>query len=254
MKSHWSVRKLCSGCHGLPSTLRLPIGERAQAYRTDTKVLPITVAALVWFQVGVYRRSNRIVNIGLAAATIALAAAILVIGNGLATRTAALDNAEQGGYDSIVTTSRLQAAAYELQSQLSLQLLGAGSGDRDELTVQLDADMVTISSDADSTRERAAARELEVRWTRYRDVTAAIAEQPDQGQAIASFQGGGLSTFNGLNTSIESVLSDNRTQFTDGVDTAADSVGLVPWLTIVLPAIAVVAIVLGVQRRLADYQ
>jgi hypothetical protein len=31
-----SVRKLCSGCQGLPSTFRLPIGARAQAYRTET--------------------------------------------------------------------------------------------------------------------------------------------------------------------------------------------------------------------------
>lgn len=35
-KSMSSVRKLCSGCQGLPSTFRLPIGARAQAYRTET--------------------------------------------------------------------------------------------------------------------------------------------------------------------------------------------------------------------------
>ena len=27
----WPVRRLCSGCQGMPSTLRLPIGERAHA-------------------------------------------------------------------------------------------------------------------------------------------------------------------------------------------------------------------------------
>jgi hypothetical protein len=223
----------------------------------------VAVVALVWIQFGVFHRSNRLFNIGLVAATVLLAVTLALGWSGSATRVLALDNARSGGYDSIVTTSRLQSSAYQLQSQLSLGLLGEAGptttdgDDPQSLITALDAEVAAVRAEADSTREQAAADELAVRWERYRQVAESITSSSTVGtsaEAVALFQGAGLSTFNGFNTSIESVLSDNRTQFSDGVAVAASSVDLLPWFSLILPALAAVATVLGIQSRLRDYQ
>lgn len=217
----------------------------------------ISLVVLIWFQLGITKRSNRIINVGLATATILVAATVVIIGNGGVTRSLALSNAESGGYDAIAATSALQASANELQSQLSLRLLGDSTGEIDVLVADLDTTVAAIGTNADSTREEAAAAELATRWARYRAAVESIAgaaNGADSGRAITEFQDSGLSSFNGLNLSIESVLSDNRTQFSDGVDAAADAVNLLPLFSLVLPLLAVIALVFGVQARLRDYQ
>lgn len=218
----------------------------------------LAVGLLFWLQIGTFNRSKRLLNVGYVAATLAMVVGVAVLGQQQLVRAEALTNAEAGGYDSIAATSRLQADAFAAQSELSLRLLGT---DETETLLagrlnDIEDDVVSIGQGADSDRERAAADELAGRWARYRATTsdiAALAEtNPDE--AVARFQGTGISTFNGLNTSIESVLSDNRAQFVDGVEGAADAVALLPVVTIVLPLVAVLAIVWGTQRRLEEYQ
>ncbi len=216
------------------------------------------VAQLVRIQIGTFNRSRRILNIGYAVATVALVIGVIALAQGLLVRAQALANAETGGYDSIATTSQLQADAFAVQAELSLRLLGTGDPDvdLDGLIERIETDIASVGEAADSERERAAAVELAGRWARYRATTSEIAALADSDPdgAVGLFQGTGISTFNGLNTSIESVLSDNRAQFVDGVGGAADSVAWLPVLTIVLPLIAALAAVLGTQRRLEEYQ
>ena len=50
------------------------------------------------------------------------------------------------------------------------------------------------------------------------------------------------------------MLSDNRSQFIAGVSEAADAVGTTPFLTIILPVLAALAILLAIQRRLGEYR
>ncbi|MCP3989164.1 MAG: hypothetical protein GY724_08820 [Actinomycetia bacterium] len=216
-----------------------------------------TAVFLVWFQLGVFHRSNRIINIGLTLATLLIIATLAVVANVTMVRVQALRNAEDGGYDSIVATSALQSSAYEVQSQLSLRLLGAESEDPVTIISSIDNEIAAVAAGVDSTRERAAAEELDIRWDRYRQTVesiTALSSQGSQDEAIALFQGAGISDFNGLNTSIESVLSDNRNQFDDGVTSAAASPRLLPLVSVILPALAALAVILGVQGRLRDYQ
>lgn len=219
----------------------------------------LALLQLVRLQLGTVKRSNRVLNIGYLAATAALLVAVVLLGQQLLVRSSALSNAETGGYDSIASTSRLQADAFDVQSELSLRLLGTPSAagtDIDELMDQIEGDIAAVELAADSDRERAAATELSGRWARYRATTSDIAAlaNTDRDEAIARFQGSGISTFNGLNTSIESVLSDNRSQFVNGVEGAADSVTWLPIVALALPLVAALAIVWGTQRRLEEYQ
>ena len=65
---------------------------------------------------------------------------------------------------------------------------------------QIEGDIAAVELAADSDRERAAATELSGRWARYRATTTEIAAlaDTDRDEAIARFQGSGISTFNGV--------------------------------------------------------
>jgi hypothetical protein len=172
-------------------------------------------------------------------------------------RNQALDQAAEGGYDAIATTSVIQTSAFDLQSRLSLEILDGRGDDLDAAYAEVTDRIEALRQGADSDRELAAADALAVRWTRYEDVARRIEARVDGGDragAVELFQGEGLSTFNGLNTAVESALSDNRDQFLDGVDRASSAVGTTPYLTIVLPVLAALAILLAIQRRLGEYR
>ena len=229
------------------------------------------VVALAKLQSGAFRRSNRVLSVPLVLATGLVVATLVGVGSGLVTRSAALRNARAGGYDSIAATSRLQSSVLELQSDLGLRLLagtdaddGTGAGDRTEagdstdgLLAAIDDDVAAIDAGADSERERAVAAELAIRWDRYRAAAESIVSLADTGDttgAAAELRGAGLSTFNGVNTTIESVLSDNRSQFSSGVAEAAAADRYLPIYSVALPVLAALAAVYGVLRRLGDYR
>lgn len=216
------------------------------------------LAFLLWLQVRISQRSRRTINLGLAFATIMVVAALGVVASSYQARQSTLERSADGGYDTIAATSRLQTAAYDVQTRLSLALLGTTvDGDVQASLDQLVAESEQIRAAADSDRERAAADALQVRLDRYQASAIAIADLAAVGrraEADVAFRGTGLSDFNGLNMAIEGVLSDNRTQFTDGVGEASDATRLLPYLMLGLPLLAVIGSVIGVQRRLRDYQ
>jgi hypothetical protein len=234
--------------------------DRGRFWQLAAMLLGVTaVVVLLWLQVGTYIRSNRILNPALVTATLAVAAAIAALALGVASRADALRRADSGGYDAITATASTQSAAFTLQTELSLRLLevdGTGN-DVQQLVGTIDQAVSRVTAGADSPRELAAADELAERWGRYRDTSQEIldlAEQGDLSEAIEAFQGKGSSTFNGMNTTVEGVLSDNRAQFHDGVAGAADAVGSLPLTVAGTSILAALATILGVQRRLDDYR
>ena len=189
----------------------------------------------------------------------ALLATVVFLGRGLLVRQTALSNAESGGYDSIVATSELQSSVFELQSDIGLSLLDQQALSTDVSVDQLTEGVAEIRRRAEadnSEREIAAVSLLEARLERYNasveQITANATTQPQV--AVDLFEGEGLSNFNGVNTALESVLSDNRTQFNSGVAAASDGLSLVPFATVILPILAALGTILGVQRRLGEYQ
>ncbi len=222
----------------------------------------LTLIVLAWVQYGLAKRVRRIINPLLLLATLAFIGFLAVLINGYAVRQQALNDASAGGYDAVVASAQMQEATFGLQSQLGLLLLDSpGQGSRNVTVSELISDgetaVVATVEAADSDREQAAAEALAVRWGRYRDVAVdvtTLAEAGDQDAALAIFQGQGLSTFNGVNTAIESVLSDNRTQFTDGVALARSAVERLPWICLLLSVLAGILTIIGLQRRLGDYR
>ncbi len=223
----------------------------------------LSLAAMVIMQIGLARRTRRVFNPLLVLSTLALAGLIGLLTFGNATRVLALSDADTGGYDAIGASSEMQNIAFDLQSQLALALLDepsqttANSAEIDELISAGDNQILALAAAADSDREQAAARTLQVRWSRYLAVIDEIRTMnitSGQTAAAALFQGDGVATFNGVNTAIESVLLDNRDQFSDGIQTASDAVEFNPWWCLFLTVVAALLAIVAIQRRLADYR
>ncbi len=217
----------------------------------------LTLLALFRVQVGLLARTNRIFNPLLVLATLLIGTVVAYLIVGPVARSQSLDEASTGGYDAIVTTARIQTDAFNLQSQLSLKLLDDSSVDLETLFAEVEQSITELQDGADSPRENAAAETLALRWQRYEEVARTIDTQASNGNraaAVELFQGEGLANFNGLNTGVESALSDNRTQFISGVNTASNAVSTTPFLSIILPVLAALAILLAIQRRLGEYR
>ncbi len=220
----------------------------------------VALAALLRLQAGTLARSNRIVNLPMAAATVLVALELLMLGYAGVVRSTALGRADDEGYRAIQATSLLQRSAFQLQSQLSLDLLSGQSEDSEvrrlQLTGSINSNLAALSSMADSKREQAAISELGIRWDRYQQATAPLVE--GKGAAtpatIGEFQSSALPAFDGFNTTIESVLLDNRSQFRTGVDDAARPMRWLPWLAVIAPLVGIVGVLVGAQRRLGDYK
>ncbi|MDH4278869.1 MAG: hypothetical protein OEW83_12400 [Acidimicrobiia bacterium] len=222
----------------------------------------VTLLVMIWIQYRLAHLVRRAVNVFLALATVALVGFLAVLTNGLLVRQQALNDASDGGYDAITASAGMQDATFGLQSQLGFLLLEVerqqvAGGAVDQLVAEADDSVDTILRAADSDREVAAAEALAVRWNRYRDVALEVSSMAGSARpeaAVAVFEGEGLSAFNGVNTAIESVLSDNRTQFTDGVTLARSAVERLPWISLGLAVLAGVLSVIGFQQRLGDYR
>lgn len=222
----------------------------------------VALGGLAWLQRGTLARSNRILNVPMVVATALVVIDLGAVAVAGLNRSSALSRADTDGYQAVQVTSDLQSQAFQLQSDLSLRLLNGTPVDtaRQSRLVQLvQQNLDNLSRQADTGRESAAVSELRTRWDRYQQATAALPAQTSgtasqRAAAIDQFEGPVLSTFNGFNTTIESVLLDNRSQFTDGTNRAAGSVGWLPWVAAVLPLLAAAAMVAGVQQRLGDYK
>lgn len=200
----------------------------------------ICLLALVATQWFLFRATNRLFNLPMLVATALILATTVALARSTLVRQAAIDNAFDGGYASITTAAEIQRAAYALQSGSNLTLLGNAGSDLDELETSVDLGIIKTAQDADSAREEAAAAELAARWERY---LATPTTDPNLQFA----------NFNGLNTSIESVLLDNTAQFNSGVASAAAAVRN-SWIYVLVGSVlGLLASLYGLQLRMREY-
>ncbi len=224
------------------------------------------------------RRSNRILNLPLIGAGVLVGASMLWLVTAWGQQQNDLQVAQDGGYDSIALTARIQTTAFRYKTIESLSLIATGDpAEQTQLAEGLAAvDLGTPSlidaarrgevvgqgilldanRSADSTREQAATAEMLTRWDRYletsQDISLAV-NAGDRDRAVELAIGPGNADFNGFNTSVESVLLDNRTQFTDGLASARDRLNRLRAGMILLPVVAVALALWGYQLRIREY-
>jgi hypothetical protein len=200
----------------------------------------VSLIVLLVIQRELYSRTKRLLNPPLILGTLLILLATTLLISSATVREVAVNNALDGGYDSITTTAQIQRAAYALQSESNLALLGNETGDVGTLEARVQLGIEDAVAQADSVRETAAASQLRTRWERYVATSSSDADLQ-------------FSSFNGLNTSIESVLSDNKAQFTSGIESAADAVRNLVFYVLGASALALLASLYGIQLRLREY-
>ncbi len=237
------------------------------------------IGALVAGQVWLSGRTNRVLNLPLLAATglMVLVAAWLL--TAWVRQQDDLELARDGGYDSIALTADIQTTAFRYKTLESLSLISAGDPEeQDALARRLAAVdvgepslvdaarrgdatggglLLEANRAADSTREQAATAEMLVRWDRYletsRDIQLAL-DADERDAAVELAVGEANADFNGFNTSVESVLSDNRTQFTTGLADARNHLDWLRLATVALPIGAALACLWGYGLRIREYR
>ncbi|MCB0990824.1 MAG: hypothetical protein R2770_21785 [Acidimicrobiales bacterium] len=205
----------------------------------------------------VRRRTNRLLNPGLVVAGLMLLVFALWVAVASASRSAELDNAETGGFDTIAATARIQQAGFSYKTAEAVSIVdGRSDPGLDAQAAEVQALLAEAGALADSDREDAAVAELVVRWDRYLEVSDRVEQLLASGDASGArvvASGEGNSAFNGFNTAVESVLLDNRTQFAEGVQAATAALGYLRVASVVLAAAAALAAWFGFQARIGEY-
>jgi hypothetical protein len=198
------------------------------------------------------------------------------VGLAVARQSTDLRNARQHGYGSVELSGRLQTLAYRAKADRALALVLASSapagsnatrspadqaaGAQQQLTAgpvsdeqiakvrsgELGEDdgkglLFDLARAADTTRERAAVAEMLVRWSRYAAVVGSPSEQDSN-------------AFNGFNLAVESVLRDNTSQFDADLSAAQDRLAWLRPGLVVLPLIAALMVLWGLQLRINEYR
>ena len=251
--------------------------------RRDTGVLPavvvaaVALAVLVAAQLWVFRQSRRLLNLPMALATVLLVAGIGWLVTATFRSGTDIERARADGYDSISLTSRIQTTAYRSKADETVALITSDQTRRTraaETARAVLADRATpavvdavrrgtepglaglltdAAAVADSDGERAAVAEMLVRWQRYQDTSAQLRTITDASQARAVAVGPAAATFNGFNFSVESVLSDNRDQFLQGLKSSADRLGYLTLIALLVPLVAALGALGGLQLRINEY-
>jgi hypothetical protein len=233
----------------------------------------VLLAAQVW----VARQSRRLVNVPLALATLLTVGAVGWLAVATFRSGSDIQGARARGYDSIALTSRIQTTAYRAKADETVALITNDQSRRAAATATaatvlsgpvtgqvvesvrlgqppaVEGLLIDAAREADSARERAAVAEMLVRWQRYQDTAAQLRSTTDAAQARAVAVGPGSSTFNGFNFSVESVLSDNRDQFLDGLASAARRLGNLTTIVLFAPLAAAAGALGGFQLRINEY-
>jgi hypothetical protein len=242
--------------------------EQAQRDRARGVGIALAVAALALFvllaaQVVLAARTRRMLSPPLVLATMATAAAAVWLASVDARSGDDLEDARRGGYESIALTARIQAVGHRTKTAEALAVVTGNAERRAE--ADRVADEVSppgtrggllreAAAAADTPREQAAATELVVRWQRYRDAVGRLRAAPSVDAARTVAVGPLSAAFNGFNYSVESVLADNRDQFTEGLADADDAGRGLSLAVFLLPVLAALAVLAGFQLRINEYR
>jgi len=244
----------------------------------------VALAGLGLGQTDLARRSHRLVNLPLVAATLVVAG--ILVWTVVADERAGDDLAagRRDGYESIVLTSRIQADGFAAKANETLALITGDPAKRvaaDQAAsrlaaVKIDSAVVEAAragelaaprgpqesnggllldaaASADSARERAAAAEMLERWQRYRSGVETLRRAAgDDARRLAT--GDVSSTFNGFNVSVESVLSDNRAQFSAALARATHRTRGLNLVVLAGGALAIALVLAGYQLRIHEYR
>lgn len=231
----------------------------------------LLLAALVLAQVYLRRRTNRVFNVGLLAATAAGVVAVLWLGVSWAALTSHLDTGRRTGSDELQLFAQSRLVALQARADESLTLVARGSGAdfetdfRTRITELIGKDgsgglLGRARADASGplrTELNATIADVKA-WNAAHGRVRALDDGGRYPQAvqlaIGSDPRGAAATFGALDTRLGHDIDDANTRFADQATAAAGTqTGAAAGLG-VLAVLTVVGAAVGIQRRTAEYR
>ncbi|MFJ9715170.1 hypothetical protein ACIRPQ_04360 [Streptomyces sp. NPDC101213] len=234
----------------------------------------LALAALAWAQHRDYRRTNRVLNHGMVAASAASAVVLLWLVVGHSVARAGLNDSYEHGVRSLDVLHDARIASLKARGNENLTLVARGAE-----TVKVDDTAVDVY-DHDFTEEMAtlgkglaAAAELaddragekpvstaQSNMAEWKKRHAAARAQDDNGnyeQALALVIGAKGATgacFDGVDASLATALDHERHEFRQAAGDGLDAMGGLPLGAAVLAVLAAAGALVGIGRRLSEYR
>lgn len=266
----------------LPAARKLHLAEssRLRADYDDARFWPLAsvatgVAALAflgWAQRRNYRRTHRVFNRGLLAATVAAGLVTVWLVGAQALAGARLDDAEVHAQRSLDVLSEARIQALQARASENLTLVARGAvltddGRSDKYAVEYAQAMERLGTSLDSALRHAddtagrepvekAAGTVSTWRTRHAGVTRA-----DQGgdydgavERVIGAEGSTNESFDALDTALAEALEHEQQEFTASAKAAGSAFTDLAAGAALLAVLGAVAAVLGINRRLSEYR
>ncbi|MEU1052104.1 hypothetical protein [Streptomyces sp. NPDC005876] len=234
----------------------------------------LALAALAWAQHRTYRRTNRVLNHGLVAATAATAVVLLWLAVGHTVARAHLDDSRDHGVRSLNVLHDARIASLKARGNENLTLVARGAETKTVDGVTLDAydydyqrnmkalaaklaDAGRLADDGAGRRPVAAAAGDMTEWQKRHKAARAEDENGAYQQALRKVigdEGATVECFDGVDASLAEALAHERREFARAAGGGLDAMTGLPQGAGVLAVLGAAGAVLGIGRRLSEYR
>ncbi|MDH6113246.1 hypothetical protein P3T36_001869 [Kitasatospora sp. MAP12-15] len=243
----------------------------AQATPWAVYVLGLLVAvALVWFQLVLFRRTNRVFNLGVLSATAAVLATLVWLTAGVAAADAGLSRSRSTGAGPLqaLNSARIDALQARTAENLNLVARGSTTTYADQWTKSTDLLATTTSggqlgsaqqlAPAGAGQDVADARSEFFTWKQRHDAASAKNDGGDYQAALDATVGSGADgaqqAYQALDAKLAQAADVEKADFLSAAKDGRDATGTVVFAAGVLALLAAAGVLLGIGRRLAEYR
>ena len=234
----------------------------------------LLLAALLVVQVRERQRTNRVLNVGLVGATIALVLSLAWTAGAFAIQNSHVDNARKRGSDQVRALATARVLSLQGRTDEMLTLVGRGTADDKEAAfsgvggtaVQLESALqhaLQIATDHTGTSLAQAATGDEVAWKTQHQALWDLDQQNEYQKAVDSALGehtyaapkpSANQSFQALQADLDKAINHAENSFQSEAKAADEALtGLEIGLGVLAVAMAA-AVVVGLGRRIAEYQ
>lgn len=267
----------------LPAAERLYAAEtgRLGTDSTDARQWPflslgagiVALAALVWMQRRNYRRTNRVLNHGLLAATAAATVVLLWLAVGHTVARAELRDAMAQGQESLDVLNKARINSLKARANENLTLVARGAvltadGTQDKYETDYSTGMKSLGTQLKSAEKLAendprgsepVAKAISSvsEWQDRHKKARATDDQGDYTGALEQIIGSTESTgesFEQVDRALQQALAHEQGEFTAAAKDGRGALGGMPIGAAVLAVLGAVAAIVGVNRRLSEYR
>lgn len=266
----------------LPAAQRLYEAETARLAEDDrdARAWPVlslgagvlALAVLVWAQRREYRRTNRVLNRGLVAATAAATAALLWLAVGHTLARTGLNEARAHGQDSLKVLNEARISSLKARANENLTLVARGAvltddGRNDKYETDYAMAMATLDTALGKARgladDKAGRDPVEDaarwrgEWNKRHTGARRTDDAGDYEGALAKVLGGKESTgaaFDQVDAALSKALDHEQNEFTRAAERGRAALTALPAGAAALAVLAAAGAVLGINRRVSEYR